>query len=177
MNMKKYFLLTILIAAAVSAFGREPEKGYRGFVDLDLLAGNAYHNDDTSGFDKRDGLTMFGISTTHGYQFNSHLFAGAGIMYAGGFGTNLLPVFADVRYDAKWNRFTPFGDLRIGYDITNESLYFSPNVGYRFNWGRKVNLNVGLGLTIKGYKRSDILIGGNRIAYDPMFNLRVGIDF
>lgn len=175
--MKKYLLLICLALCVVTTWGREPEKGYRGFVDIEFLTGKGYYFDGSDGWHKRSTVGSLGLSTTHGYQINNHLFVGAGVEVANWFWFGMLPIYADARYDVKWGKFTPFADVRLGYDCLNHKAYFSPNIGYRFNWGRKINLNLGLGLTLKGYDKSDLPYGVNANTYDPFFNLRFGIDF
>lgn len=63
----------------------------------------------------------------------------------------VIPVFAEARLDARWNRFTPFFSVRLGANLAEHGgIYFSPTVGYRFNWGRKSAINFGLGVTLYG---------------------------
>ena len=91
--------------------GKGPQKGYRGFFDLEF-----YKSIDAISEDH------FGFSTTHGYQFKPWLFVGAG---AGmkishnkhckhDFGKKtdfyMFPVFADVRFDLLKSKFSPYLD-------------------------------------------------------------------
>ena len=63
----------------------------------------------------------------------------------------MIPVFAEVRFDARWNRFIPYFSAQIGANVAERGgMYFSPTVGYRFNWGRKSAINFGVGTTIYG---------------------------
>lgn len=179
--MKKIISVLILSIVSISAFGRQPERGYRGFAEVEYDAGKAYYFSNGEGRDVYDGFAMFGIATTHGYQFNNHIFVGGGAAIILNGGTGMIPLYADIRYDNQWGKFTPFADLKTGYDLPNESLYFSPTVGYRFNWGRKVNLNLGLGMTLKGYKTTEyhggVISVNDARKYNALFTLRFGLDF
>lgn len=65
----------------------------------------------------------------------------------------MLPLYLNAHTDWKFGKFTPFGDIKLGYNfVDGGGIYFSPSVGYRFNWGRKLGINLGVGLTVKGYK-------------------------
>lgn len=191
--MKRLSVCAAAIALIASASAREPQRGYRGFVDWDNSI-TSYLIDEG----QRETVWYTGISTSHGYQFNPHFFLGGGLMLTKSttFDMATLPIFVQTRYDNTWGRFTPFGDLRIGFNCSDGGgLYFSPTVGYRFNWGRKANLNLGVGLTLKGsttenYRMvfiEDYLGTGNSaldIEYlgkshhtKAMFTIRLGIDF
>lgn len=186
---KSILTLSLILLTAVSAFAGPPQRGYRGFAEWDNGITSYPQVDDS-----RKTVWFTGVSTSHGYQLNPNLFVGAGLMVEKStqFGFWTLPVFTQVRTDQKWGKFTPFGDLRIGYNCCDGGgIYFSPTVGYRFNWGRRMNLNLGIGLTLRGSS-----IKQYNIEYDPddnemayisyigkkhqtkaMFTIRVGIDF
>lgn len=149
----------------MTAWAVQPERGYRGFIDsnnfLDLNIGFLVGS---SG----DSYVSTGFTTSHGYQFNDWLYVGGGT----GFVYNLnwkdleathyndksryvIPIFAEVRLDARWNRFTPYFSAQIGGNVAERGgLYLSPTVGYRFNWGRKSAINFGLGATVYGNTQS-----------------------
>ncbi len=194
-----------ILLTASCCFARQPERGYRGFVDWT----NRIYNNGYSYYNHTNFCP--GISTSHGYQCNSWLFAGVGIDYTledcGYYiwdknnnphyhlhydPTNyFLSIFANVRTDLQFGKFTPFADLRIGVNATSTgTVYFSPSIGYRFNWGRKVGLNLGVGYTLDGcrhseYKQVETIYGyttlvptGNKINhYLSSFTFRIGIDF
>ena len=187
--MKRILLLFAIAAVSLGAFALQPQRGYRGFVDWD---NSIKRVEDFSGAYYTEYFT--GVSTSHGYQFNPNFFLGAGIsaqIYNKYYTEWILPAFIHIRTDQKFGVFTPFGDMRIGYSLTDGGgIYFSPMVGYRFNWGRKLGINVGLGLTVKqitydihdyGYDENGLLIfidtgkkGHHAFTY---FALKVGIDF
>ncbi len=183
-----------ILLIAICSFGRQPERGYRGFVDW---TNRIY---DRKSWNQTDYIP--GISTSHGYQFNPWLFAGAGLDYSLkdiGFSDDhyyqlssyMLSLFADIRTDLQFGKFTPFADLRIGMNAsTDGTVYFSPSIGYRFNWGRKVGINVGVGYTLDSYHHEKYIIGttpegwqilvatGEHYNYNQSsFTFRIGIDF
>lgn len=191
--MKKVIHCIIaLLIYAIPANAEEPQKGYRGFVDADINI--AYYR-----FDNASNITEWylGGSTSHGYQFNKNLFVGAGVMIEKSFKYDnwTLPVFLQVRTDQKWGEFTPFGDFRIGYNCCDGGgVYLSPTVGYRFEISKKLNLNVGIGITLRGYSTEhyDVQFYNDPITNEyyytadylgtkhhskAMFSIRVGIDF
>ena len=207
--LKRSLLLSAAVAtAAFSGSARQPERGYRGFVDwTNRLSHHTYANsyeDETYSWSANHYSP--GISTSHGYQFNTWLFAGAGIDYSledsGGYyyyapkhhynlHNYFLSVFGEVRTDLQFGKFTPFADIRLGKNATsNGTVYFSPSIGYRFNWGRKVGINVGLGYTLDTYRYENHILGQTPeglTIFVPTgeyfnrnlssFTFRVGLDF
>ncbi len=101
-----------------------------------------------------------------------------------------LPLFLHARTDQKFGGFTPFAELRAGYTIANNNrLFAAPTIGYRFNWGRKAGLNVGVGLSVDTYKVDLIESGpgnngyweytkvGSKRITKAYFTFRIGFDF
>lgn len=195
--MKRILFASFAISlTAMCGFCRQPERGYRGFADW---TNRIYHHND-----QYWSKTYYapGISTSHGYQFNPWLFAGVGLDYSLkdiGYSDNhyyqltshFLSIFADVRTDLQFSKFTPFGDVRIGVNATSHgTFYFSPTIGYRFNWERKIGINVGVGYTLDSYRYERHVEGttpdgfsilvptGQHFNYNKSsFTFRVGIDF
>lgn len=189
--MKKVLLSVIItIMGCVTAGARDPEQGYRGFADFSL---SPFHQN-------LYGLSWnelhYGISTVHGYQINRMLFVGAGLELGHNIDldSSYIPVFADVRADFRFGRFTPFADMRVGWTLSDDGGFrLQPMVGYRYNWGRRVGINVGVGFTLQSYKYVDIDDIGwvtpmpdgsyQQYSYDTKhksvmgFTVRVGIDF
>lgn len=190
--MKRIFFIIILMFIAIGVNARQPSKGYRGFIewsndfhkypDLDGGSGKAL-----SGFNFYSGAT-----TSHGYQINQDFFVGAGI----GAQCNenylwIVPVFVEGRMDFKSGRFTPFLDFRLGANVAKDGgVYISPSVGYRFNWGRKVGINIGVGLTAIGGKEpkcyseynpatgtASVTYKGYKNTLTSHFAFRFGFDF
>lgn len=184
--MNRLFI-TLIVSAIVSlgATARQPQRGYRGFID--------WSNDFRSEtWVQRSNFLYTGISTSHGYQINPLVFVGAGLQYehcslSNG---NFVTPFIHGRTDLKFGKFTPFGEVRLGYNLTDGGgVYFSPNIGYRFNWGRKVGINLGVGLTLLGYGvdmydfittaggYTTVYKTGTRRYTNAYFSFRVGFDF
>lgn len=191
--MKRFSVFLAAVAMMLPAAAREPQRGYRGFVDWDNSI-TSYKIDEG----QRETVWFTGGSTSHGFQFNPHFFLGGGLMIEGSNKLEMatLPLFVQVRTDQKWGQFTPFGDLRVGFNCCDGGgIYLSPTVGYRLNWGRKANLNLGIGLTLRGsttdnYRMTftedflgtgqsvlDIEYIGKSHHTKAMFTIRLGIDF
>lgn len=197
--VKKFVVVVlVLVSPWVNAVGREPQRGYRGFVeseslffpDLGFVAGGGGSSD-----------FWTGVSTTHGYQFNPHFFAGAGMscvwmLNDKDFNSEktkikYLPLFADVRTDLRFGRFTPFVDLRMGCNLLRHGSFSGAlTVGYRFDWGRRVALNLALGVNMRGYREKEYAsgwnpdegmwirpTGGYRSCCDVKPVIRMGIEF
>lgn len=186
--MKKIVVFLLLIPLSIAVLAKQPQRGYRGFVDWS----NSIRSYDWTGKGRTyDYFT--GFSTSHGYQINSWIFTGIGfnLEYFSIGQQYIIAPFFDLRSDLKFHKFTPFAELRIGYSCTDGGgVYFSPSIGYRFNWGRKVGVNVGIGLTLKGYKRDIIDIEyypdlgwwdgeykGREKGFETLFSFRIGLDF
>ncbi len=168
------FLCVILNITDISA--NEPSKGYRWFVDLssEALFKKKYSND-------RDIVySNSGITTTLGYQFNRNFFLGGGIgidvvtSNYDWFSLGLsLPVYASGRADWRLGKVPLFADLRVGTFLkaNSNNLFINPSIGYHCSWGRKVSLNIGVGLSVhfanKTYREHGKL----------MPSVKIGIDF
>lgn len=187
--MKRQIITFLAIASiTISAIARQPARGYRGFIDWS----NSYRT--TAVWGPSDRLPTFytGFSTSHGYQLNPMIYIGAGLdyEYCSKISSNILSLFAEGRADMQFDRYTPFGDIRLGYNFASGGgIYFSPSIGYRFNWGRKAGINLGLGLTLQGYSADVYEIINNPNGYVistkigthhgavAFFSFRLGIDF
>ena len=194
--MKKILMIIVVVFIVVAmAQAKEPHKGYRGFIEWDTSLGKADWWSSADGVDERGALLFMGLATSHGFQINRHAYVGAGLMLSIGNPCMMLPVFGDFRYDVKLGKFTPYADCRLGYSISDGGgVYFSPMIGYRFNWGRKTNFNIGIGMTLCGQTSEKyeakfyegetpddsfyvISYVGKEHLYYPRFSLRLGIDF
>ncbi len=179
-------IAVLLSSLTVSA--KQPQRGYRGFVEWS----NDYRTERFDGYLNREGMFFTGVTTSHGYQINPTFFVGAGIGMERCTKLDdwVAPVFVQGRADLLFGKFTPFADMRLGYHLgQGGGVYFSPSVGYRFNWGRKVGLNLGLGMTLAGYKRElfEVTINpgeyfemkyvGSEHRARPYFSFRIGLDF
>lgn len=193
--MKKILFTLAALLVAVSAEARQPQRGYRGFFEWSgSLRSQQFGYPDINGnlsFYRED--TFFtGFSTSHGYQINPLFFIGAGLGMekCTTLSDWIAPLFLEGRIDLQFGKFTPFGDIRIGANLADGAgAFFSPSIGYRFNWGRKMGVNIGAGLTLAGYRAEhyegtitgpdsyEIHYVGTRHHVRPYFSFRVGIDF
>ncbi len=189
--------LSLLSSVCCSGFARQPQKGYRGFLEWNASLRNeemaTFTGDGWETTLARETFFFNGASTSHGYQIDSRFFVGAGlgVERCPKWDTWIVPIFAQGRMDMQFGKFTPYADVRLGWNLSSGGgVYFSPTIGYRFNWGRKIGVNVGCGLSLIDYKIEkyegviDIDNGFYEIYYTdtyhkvkPYFSLRVGIDF
>ena len=189
----------ILILATITlcqvAEARQPGRGYRGFLEWSSsLRSENFGYLDMNGnlLINRENTFYTGFSTSHGYQINPLFFIGAGLGMerCGSLDNWVAPIFIEGRIDLKFGKFTPYGDLRLGANVAEGAgVYFSPTIGYRFNWGRKMGVNLGVGLTLAGYRVEhyegtitgpdsyEIQYVGTKRHIRPYFSFRVGIDF
>ena len=126
--------------------------GLRIFADLSIMAQTSYYT-----------CSAVSYSATFGHQLSPKFYAGLGIavqayidywyyterredepeLYA------QVPLFAEVRYDIKPSKFSPFVSMKAGYalglDDANDysGAYFNPSVGIRY---KAFNFAVGLDL-------------------------------
>ncbi len=194
--MKRIFFIASLLIVALNCFARQPKRGYRGFLEWSSsVRSEEIANWTGNGFSGSYHESFFftGASTSHGYQIDQMFFVGAGLgmEYNKTWDVWLVPLYAQGRLDLQLGKFTPYADLRLGYNLSQGGgVYFSPTVGYRFNWGRKMGVNVGLGLSLIDYKIDkydgtlDFDNGIYEISYigtyhkvKPYFSFRIGIDF
>ena len=138
--------------------GMGPQKGYRGFVDLEY-----YLSIDAQ------SRNHFGFSTAHGYQLKPYLFVGAGAgmkishkqHFKDNFGQKadfyMFPVFADVRLDLLKSRYSPYLDFRVGYTLGNKAygMMFNPTLGCRIGLTDKLAMNASLGYSMQS---TDIVV-------------------
>ena len=197
--MKRFLIILQVLFLAITLNARQPERGYRGFLEWS----NSLCSEKRAVFAPGPGLNIIGYSrvnylltgasTSHGYQINSRFFVGAGIgiEHNQRWGSWMAPLFAQGRMDLQFGKFTPYADVRLGWDLTEEGgIYFSPSIGYRFNWGRKLGINIGAGLTLIDYRYYEygfipVSVSGYDTVYlkgsyhkaKPYFSFRVGIEF
>lgn len=145
------------------------KRGYKGFVGL----GAQYWNV------KQSSASVF---TSHGYQFNSHIFLGGGVACLIRVDDNdyrsdndyyrlykedyyyyrtknksenfLLPVYTCFRYNLLSKRFSPFIEVKEGYSLVGiMGVYAEVSLGLRIGVGRKGQaVNVALGGIVLGNK-------------------------
>lgn len=134
-------------ASAPAALGC-PDRGYRGFVDFNVMEGFLVRDGGYDGHYSHSGLL-----TTHGYQFNPKVFVGAGFgvlwQTDDGQGSDfdcLIPIYSAFRCDFVARKVSPFVDVRLGGFATTSSctdfygFYMSLAVGVRV---RRFNASLG----------------------------------
>lgn len=123
----------------------KPElRGYKGFVD----AGYTFANDD---------FNSFGVSTTHGYQFNNYIFAGGGIgfQYFHEPDLKIVPIYGNFRVNFVKAKVAPFVDLKTGGTVGDyDGFYNSISLGLRISLQKRTALNVMIGYTYQQLEES-----------------------
>jgi len=175
--MKKIFLIACLLLGSVATFAQR-DLGYRGFIDL------------SGGI----GITpatrfMVGLSTVHGYQAAPFLFFGVGVAgndiawkekYSKRESENdgiVVPVFGDIRLDMGAGRFSPFVDLRGGYDfIRGNGLYLNPSIGIHYAKSDNFGFNLSVGYDHQATK-NEFYWDGKKKKSLGYLSMKFGIDF
>lgn len=127
--MKKIILTFVLAFFVITAFAQNenPESrvpnGYQGFLE----ESNCWH------FDKNMRSTIQ-LSTTHGFYFNYHIYAGIGFGMEFNSDRLMLPFYTNIRYVfLSTKAVSPFVSLRLGSFISdNIGAYGDLAVGVRF---------------------------------------------
>jgi hypothetical protein len=127
--MKKLVLAFVMLFMATSVFAQEQEgkvrvpNGYQGFLEY----GNSWH------FDKNMRNTI-NLSTTHGFYFNGHIYAGIGLGIDFNNDHALVPIYTNVRYQFNNTKIvSPIVSLRLGSFVGNEvGAYGDLAFGVRF---------------------------------------------
>ena len=203
MKISRYLALLCAVMFCSMANAQDVRRGYRGFIEYDAsltswMVADSYHFNPETGIDytgiHRKAFGEMALSTSHGYQFNHHFFLGLGVMggYSGIHDDWFLGTYLHARTDQTFGKFTPYADLRAGFVTHAEGgLYISPSIGYRFNFGHRTNLNLGIGITLRHMGETDatsthyynnqgdlihITIGRDPVM-KPYFTFRVGLDF
>ena len=171
--MKKAFFVACLLLGSVATFAQR-DLGYRGFLDLcggiGISSGSKF---------------MVGVSTVHGYQAAPFLFAGVGIAandmaWKDEYGNNdalVVPVFGDVRLDMGAGRYSPFVDLRGGYDfICGNGIYLNPSIGIHFAKSDNFGFNLSVGYEFQGTE-NDFYYDDEKKSSVSYLTLKFGIDF
>jgi hypothetical protein len=128
--MKKTVLTLVMALFAIAAFAQNEENksfipnGYQGFLE----ESNCWH------FDKNMPTTIQ-LSTTHGFYFNDHIYAGIGVGLEFNNDYLLMPFYTNVRY-VFFNKkaVSPFVSMRLGSFISdNMGAYGDLALGVRFS--------------------------------------------
>lgn len=173
-------IILLVISVCSSLFAAYPDRGYRGFVEQNIEVGW-----ETRYYDGSSTFALWGLSTSHGYQFSPHFFLGAGVMFQIGSGNVMrrleLPLFVHAHTDWKFGKHPVFGDLRVGGTFMGrdmkggeDKLQITPSVGYRWDWGRRTCANISIGVGLHGCDDSG---WRTHFTWHPMPLLRFGIEF
>lgn len=125
--MKKTILTLIMAVFTITAFAQNEDSrvpnGYQGFLE----EGNTWH------FNK-DMATTIQLSTTHGFYFNEHIYAGLGVGFEFNSDYLLVPFYTNLRYVFFNNKaISPIVSLRLGsYISDNMGAYGDLAFGVRF---------------------------------------------
>ena len=141
--MKKVILSLVMLLMATSVFAQKEEipnptqvrvpSGYQGFLEY----GNSWH------FDKNMHNTI-NLSTTHGFYFNGHVYAGIGIGIDFNNDYAFVPIYANVRYQFNNTKMvSPIVSMRLGSFVGDEvGAYGDLAFGVRFASKRDFAINV-----------------------------------
>ena len=136
-------------------------RGYRGFVDGGVYVGRVV--DDGYG----TTYTRIGFTTTHGFQFNPHIFLGGGLGWQVQAGDDLISPFASARVGG-------YASLTNDYDNTLAGGYFNVNFGVRI---RRLNMSVGYEAMPGTFSEDDYYGDGRDYDFGlNSFVFRVGVD-
>ncbi len=137
--MKKTVLTLVMALFAIAAFAQNEENknyipnGYQGFLE----ESSCWH------FDK-DMPATIQLSTTHGFYFNDHIYAGIGVGLEFNANYVLMPLYANVRYVfLNKKAVSPFVSMRLGSFISdNMGSYGDLALGVRFSSKRDFAVSV-----------------------------------
>ena len=166
--MKKILIFLLFSMVGFCANGQTLEgKRYRGYADFMVSPGNdgVFYGINTLGI---------GSMTSHGYQFNQHIFLGAGMgvqyyrfeHFKSGIA---VPVFGNFRANFTKTRVSPYFDAKIGYSIVDVlGVFISPSFGVRFGMKNNVGINLQVGYSLQGYRYEE---------YVHSVNISLGVDW
>jgi hypothetical protein len=180
--MKKVFLSVVMLFMAMSLFAQEKEpnvrvpSGYQGFLEY----GNVWH------FDKNMS-NCISLSTTHGFYFNGHIYAGIGLGVDFNKDRGLVPIYANLRYQFNNTKVvSPIISLRLGSFIGDDmGAYGDLAFGVRFASKRDFAVSVMLAGTYYDkineyygyYDENDNYFHGYRQVSPSGVSLRIGIEW
>lgn len=166
-------------------------RGYRGFADGGIYAGTLIHELDEEEV-YMESFSRIGFSTTHGFQFNPHIFLGGGlgwqIQTSSAYGDYdlLFPIYAAFRADFVDKRVSPFASFRLGGYASLSCVERVNSVGGAYvnlNFGVRIKrLNMSIGYeAMPGSASLDIYDKGQYDLYDydlsiNSFVFRMGVD-
>lgn len=137
--MKKTILTIVMAIFAITVFAQNEEtksfvpNGYQGFLE----ESNSWHFD-------QNLATTIQLSTTHGFYFNDHIYAGLGLGVEFNSNLFLMPFYTNFRYIfINKSAVSPFISLRLGsYVSSNMGAYGDLALGVRFSSKRDFAVSV-----------------------------------
>ncbi|MDR3119678.1 MAG: hypothetical protein LBU44_09765 [Mediterranea sp.] len=144
-------------------------RGYKGFVTF----GHTSSGGDAGRLE---------LNTTHGYQFNNHIFLGGGVgyHYYNKAETYAIPLFIHFRVNfVNINKkVTPFGYLKTGYSQGDlEGEYASIGIGLRFGISERKALNLTIGSSYQDYDYSYSMGHYDEVTDTNGFSIKFGFEF
>lgn len=179
--MKKVILSLVMLLMTAGVFAQEENNvrvpsGYQGFLE----EGNTWH------FDKNMPNSI-SISTTHGFYFNGHIFAGVGFGFDFNKDDVLVPFYTNIRYQFNNTKVvSPVISLRLGSFIGDDmGAYGDLAFGVRFASKRDFAVNVMVAGTYfdkisdyySYYDDAGNYFHGNREISPSGVSLRIGIEW
>lgn len=191
MKRIELFIGVIFITlCSMTVMGKTLERGYRGFVDWNAEVGSHLRPGNLSG---HKVTVLGGFSTSHGYQFNKHLYVGGGFWLPGSVqhyyawlittSYSTIPVFVHGRTDWTFGKVPLFLDMRIGVvPIGGYKLgyghgrpFFTTHLGFRWAVNSRVSWNLSFGASIHKLKYYDPAVDDMSRLVMP--SLKIGVDF
>ena len=148
---KVSFIFSVIMVIALNCNAQSSSNGcYRGSIDAGYSIGVGDYE-----------FSRFEVNTSHGYQFNSCIFLGAGVglHFMSSYETKDMyipldvrdrqvdiPVFANIRCNFSKKKVSPFVDLKGGTYVTNNGgLYVNASAGCRFAINEKQAVSLAVG--------------------------------
>lgn len=156
-----------------SKSSRGVSRGYQGYFDLG-------QNYDVGG----DSSTITEFLTSHGFRFNPYIFLGGGVglHYYSVTEEFYIPMFTNFRVDFLNKRISPYFDLKVGSLVNNGGgLFLSPSLGVKFNFGKRVGLNLSVNYNFQALE--DVYIDNSWSYYNDdsyyihAIGFRIGLEF
>ena len=137
--MKKTVLTIVMAFFAITLFAQNQEaksyvpNGYQGFLE----ESNSWHFD-------QNMATTIQLSTTHGFYFNNHIYAGLGLGLEFNSDHFLMPFYTNLRYIfINKSAVSPFISMRLGSFVSNNmGAYGDLALGVRFSSKRDFAVSV-----------------------------------
>lgn len=137
MNRKQLLLLPLFLCGVMFCGTLSAQDDYT------IRTGYVGFLDQSNAFAFKDGMNTFSLGTTHGCQFNSNVFVGAGFSFLWNKNAFVLPIYTSFRYNFTEKRILPFGQVRLGYYIGEGSgQYADAACGLRFGTPKKFAFSI-----------------------------------